>query len=224
MLETGRLFSASKPFAVELGLHGPIAGLQGGVIYDVDSGALLHAQPLSATVAAAAYDALIQKDFHLQLYFGDTLYLDHTSPASDEYIRLSRVEPVMVPDLRVLLEGKPPQGALMKLLAIGVPDLVASEIPVLARRLGHEANVFRSLPQYLGGHRSRSGQGSRARPYRGHLGCGSRGVRGDRRFRQRRSDVQGRGRRASRSRTRPRPTKMQRPGSSRNAGPVWQKR
>lgn len=149
VLETGRLFSASKPFAVELGLHGPIAGLQGGVIYDVDSGALLHAQPLSATVAAAAYDALIQKDFHLQLYFGDTLYLDHTSPASDEYIRLSRVEPVMVPDLRVLLEGKPPQGALMKLLAIGVPDLVASEIPVLARRLGHEANVFRSLPQYL---------------------------------------------------------------------------
>jgi Cof subfamily protein (haloacid dehalogenase superfamily) len=149
VLETGRLFSASKPFAVELGLHGPIAGLQGGVIYDVDSGALLHAQPLSATVALAAYDALVRKDYHLQLYFGDTLYLDHTSAAAAEYVRLSRIEPVMVPDLRALLTGSPPQGDLMKLLAIGAPDLVASEIPALARQLGRQANVFRSLPQYL---------------------------------------------------------------------------
>jgi Cof subfamily protein (haloacid dehalogenase superfamily) len=150
VLETGRLFSASRPFAVELGLHGPIAGLQGGVIYDVDSGALLHAQPLSATVALAAYDSMVGKDFHLQLYFGDTLYLDHTSAASVEYVRLSRVEPVMVPDLRALLTGAAAaHGDLMKLLAIGAPDLVAAEIPALARRLGNQANVFRSLPQYL---------------------------------------------------------------------------
>lgn len=149
VLETGRLFSASKPFAVELGLHGPIAGLQGGVIYDVDSGALLHAQPLSASVALAAYDALVCKDYHLQLYFGDALYLDRMSAASAEYIRLSRVEPVMVPDLRTLLTGAPLHGDLMKLLAIGAPDLVAADIPELARRLADQANVFRSLPQYL---------------------------------------------------------------------------
>jgi len=149
VLETGRLFSASKPFAVELGLHGPIAGLQGGVIYDVDSGALLHAAPLSATIALAAYDALVRKEYHLQLYFGDTLYLDHMSAASAEYIRLSRVQPVMVPDLRALLTGTPPQSALMKLLAIGAPDHVATDIPVLARQFGAQANVFRSLPHYL---------------------------------------------------------------------------
>jgi Cof subfamily protein (haloacid dehalogenase superfamily) len=149
VLQTGRLFSASKPFAVELGLHGPIAGLQGGVIYDVDTGALLHAQPLSATVALAAYDALVSKDFHLQLYFGDALYLDHMSAASAEYIRLSRVEPVMVPDLRVLLTGAPPHGALIKVLAIGAPDLVAADLPLLGRQLEGQANVFRSLPQYL---------------------------------------------------------------------------
>jgi Cof subfamily protein (haloacid dehalogenase superfamily) len=149
VLLTGRLFSASKPFAVELGLHGPIAGLQGGVIYDVDSGALLHAEPLSATVALTAYDALVSKEYHLQLYYGDALYLDHMSAASTEYIRLSRVEPVMVPDLRTLLSGAPPEADLMKLLAIGAPDHVAAELPVLARQLNGRANVFRSLPQYL---------------------------------------------------------------------------
>jgi Cof subfamily protein (haloacid dehalogenase superfamily) len=149
VLETGRLFSASKPFAVELGLHGPIAGLQGGVIYDIDSGTLLHAQPLSATIALAAYDALVGKAYHLQLYFGDSLYLDHMSAASAEYLRLSRVEPVMVPDLRTLLTSPPPQATLMKLLAIGAPDHVSADIPVLARQLGNQANVCRSLPQYL---------------------------------------------------------------------------
>jgi Cof subfamily protein (haloacid dehalogenase superfamily) len=149
VLATGRLFGASRPFAVELGLHGPLIALQGGAIYDLDSGDLLHVAPLSATVALAAYDALLPKAYHLQLYFGDTLFLDHTSAASDEYVRLSRVEPVMVPDLRALLAGAPPPGALIKLLAIGAPAAVAAEVPVLAGLLGPRANVCKSLPQYL---------------------------------------------------------------------------
>jgi Cof subfamily protein (haloacid dehalogenase superfamily) len=149
VLVTGRLFSASRPFALGLGLHGPLAGLQGGVVYDVDSGVLLHATPLSASVALAAYDALRPKDFDLQLYFGDTLYLDHMSAASAAYLRLSRVEPVMVPDLRSLLTGAPPAGALIKLLAIGAPDAVADEIAPLSAVLGAGANVCRSLPHYL---------------------------------------------------------------------------
>jgi hypothetical protein len=149
VLVTGRLFSASRPFALDLGLHGPLAGLQGGVVYDVDSGELLHATPLSASVALAAYDALLPKHFDLQLYFGDSLYLDHMSVASAEYLRLSRVEPVMVPDLRTLLTGPAPAGALIKLLAIGAPDAVVEEIVPLSDRLGSGANVCRSLPQYL---------------------------------------------------------------------------
>jgi hypothetical protein len=149
VLVTGRLFSASRPFALDLGLHGPLAGLQGGVVYDVDSGELLHATPLNASVALAAYDALHPKRFDLQLYFGDALYLDHMSAASAEYLRLSRVEPVMVPDLRSLLAGAAPAGALLKLLAIGAPEDVAGEIDPLGASLGAAANVCRSLPQYL---------------------------------------------------------------------------
>ena len=149
VLVTGRLFSASRPFAKDLGLHGPLAGLQGAVVYDVDSGDLLHATPLSASVALAAYDALLLKHYDIQLYFGDSLYLDHMSPASAEYIRLSRVEPVMVPDLRSLLTGAAPAGALLKLLAIGAPDAVTGDIEPLAASLGAAANVCRSLAHYL---------------------------------------------------------------------------
>lgn len=149
VLASGRLFAASKPFALELGLHGPIAALQGGAIYDLDSGKLLHVAPLRPAIALAAYDALLAKAYDVQLYFGDTLYLDHTSANSDEYIRLARVEPVMVPDLRALLTGAAPPGALIKLLAIAAPEIVIRDLPLLASQLGQHANVCRSLPQYL---------------------------------------------------------------------------
>jgi len=149
VLASGRLFAASKPFALELGLRGPLAALQGGAIYDLDSGELLHVVPLRPAIALAAYDALLAKAYDVQLYFGDTLYLDHASANSDEYIRLARVEPVMVPDLRALLTGAAPPGALIKLLAIGAPDEVIRDLPLLASQLGKHANVCRSLPQYL---------------------------------------------------------------------------
>ena len=54
-----------------------------------------------------------------------------------------------MPDLRALLTGAPPPGALIKLLAIGEPGAVAAEVPALAARLGAQANVCKSLPQYL---------------------------------------------------------------------------
>ncbi|HEY5095805.1 MAG TPA: Cof-type HAD-IIB family hydrolase [Candidatus Eremiobacteraceae bacterium] len=149
VLATGRLFAASRPFASDLGLRGPLAALQGGVIYDLDSGELLHVVPLRPAIALAAYDVLRARAYDLQLYFGDTLYLDHSSAASDEYLRLARVEPVMVPDLRVLLTGAAPPGALIKLLAIGAPDAVVRDLPLLSGQLGLHANVCRSLPQYL---------------------------------------------------------------------------
>lgn len=149
VLATGRLFAASKPFAQTLNLRGPLAALQGGVIYDLESDRLLHVVPLRTAIALSAYDALLERAYDLQLYFGDTLYLDHRSAASDEYLRLARVEPVIVSDLRALLTGAPPAGELIKLLAIGPPEAVIRDLPVLASQLGQLANVCRSLPQYL---------------------------------------------------------------------------
>ena len=149
VLATGRMFAASKPYADSLGLTGPLACLQGGAIYDLRSGSLLHATPLGAPLALMAYDLLLAKGYHLQVYFGDTLYLDHSSARSDEYMRLSRVQPVMVPDLRALLSGAPPPGALIKLLGMGPPEAVAADVPVVSVQLGAAANVCRSLPEYL---------------------------------------------------------------------------
>lgn len=149
-LASGRMFAASKPFAVELGLRTPIIVLQGSAVYDVESGKPLLATTLKNDVALQAYDYLQQQRFHVQLYFGDSLYLDELDDRARHYIRLSRVEPVMVPDLRPLLTTSPPrEPGPMKVLGIDSPARVQAHIPILAGRFGARANVFRSLPMYL---------------------------------------------------------------------------
>jgi len=149
-LASGRLFAASRPYAQELGLRGPIIVLQGAVAYDLRSEERLFCTPLPADTALVAYDYLKERGFHLQLYFGDRLYLDELNDRAKYYLELSRVEPVMVNDLRALLTVAPPRDpGPIKVLAIAEPDQVNATIPQLAQQLGSKANVFRSLPRFL---------------------------------------------------------------------------
>ncbi len=149
-LSSGRLLAASRPFADELGLRGPIIVLQGAVGYDLQTEATLFCTPLQNTIALFAYDFLKTRGFHMQLYYGDQLYLDTVGRWAQYYLALSRVEPVMVPDLRVLLSNSPPpQPGPIKVLAIAQPEMVAATIPELRMEMGARANVFRSLPPFL---------------------------------------------------------------------------
>jgi len=104
---------------------------------------------VEAWIAGEALEATRAARMRVQLYFDDRLYLDGTDARSDEYVRLSRVEPVIVPDLAALLRGEPPGPGPMKLLAIGDESTVLEQVKTLADRFGQRANVFRSLPQYL---------------------------------------------------------------------------
>lgn len=149
-LASGRLFAASRPFATQLGLHGPIIALQGAAAYELSSEQRLFCTPLAVPTALRAYDDLRRRGFHLQLYYGDSLYLDTLNDAARYYLKISRVEPVMVPDLRALLTGSAPaQAGPIKLLGIASQELVSETIPTLAEAFDGSANVFRSLPVFL---------------------------------------------------------------------------
>lgn len=148
-IATGRLFSAAVPFARDLGLRGFLVPLNGAAIFDIANATMVRAVPLDAAIAREALDATRAAGMRPQLYFGDRLYLDGTDARTDEYLRLSRVEPVMVPDLTDLLQGRPPAPGPMKFLAIGDPSTVQAEVRNLGAHFGKRASVFRSLPQYL---------------------------------------------------------------------------
>jgi Cof subfamily protein (haloacid dehalogenase superfamily) len=149
-LASGRLFAAARPYAQELGLTGPLIALQGAVAYEVGSGKRLYCNPLAKDTALRAYDDLKARRLHLQLYYGDRLYVDELNDWARYYLRISRVDPIVVADLRDLLTVKPPNDpGPLKVLAIAEPDIVMETIPLLARSLGSSANVFRSLPPFL---------------------------------------------------------------------------
>lgn len=151
-LATGRLFAAARPFAAALRAYGPLIALNGAAIYALDDthDELLHSTPLKRDIGLRAYDALKAADFHVQLYFNDRLYLDAMNERAQLYLRLSRVDPIMVPDLRVLLTTSPPrEPGPMKVLGVASPEAVLAFIPVLSAQLGPSANVFRSQPPFL---------------------------------------------------------------------------
>lgn len=148
-IATGRLFSAGAPFARELGLRGFLIPLNGAAVFDVESGAMVRCVPLDASVAREAVVALRAAGMRVQLYFGDELYLDGMDARSEEYVRLSRVTPVIVPDLVALLAGPPPAPGPMKVLAIGDETAVQAQVRTLGARFGNRANVFRSLRRYV---------------------------------------------------------------------------
>lgn len=149
-LATGRLFSASAPFANDLGLRGFLIPLNGAAVFDVPSRLMLHAVPLDKSVAVTALDQLREKGFRVQLYFGDRMFLDGMDERSEKYIRLSRIQPVKVPDLRALLTvDPPPEKEPLKLLGIASEAEVLAQVAQLGARLGSRANVFRSQPPYI---------------------------------------------------------------------------
>jgi len=149
-LASGRLLAASRPYADQLGLDGPIIVLQGAVGYDLRSGSRLFFTPVEVDVALRAYDSLRARGFHLQLYYGDHLYLDAMNRWAHYYIGLSRVEPIMVADLRALLvQTPPPEPGPVKVLAIAEPAKVSATAPQLRAELGKRANVVTSLPPFL---------------------------------------------------------------------------
>jgi Cof subfamily protein (haloacid dehalogenase superfamily) len=149
-LATGRLFDASRRFADELQLRGYITVLQGSQIYELSTGRLVHAAPLQRELALQAFDALKARGFHLQLYFGDRLYLDELDERARYYLSMSQVQPEVVSDLRTLLDGSPPPGpGPMKVLGVDDPAKVSSTVPLLARTLGPAVSVFKSQPAYL---------------------------------------------------------------------------
>jgi Cof subfamily protein (haloacid dehalogenase superfamily) len=170
-LASGRLLAASRPLARQLGLSGPIIALQGAVAYELASGGRLFCTPLAPTKALQAYDALREGGFHLQLYYGDDLYLDRMNDAARYYLKLSGVQPVMVPDLRGLLNGeRPSEPGPIKVLGIASAEKVQDTIPRLASLLGDGVNVFRSLPVFLEVTDRHATKGEALRKLAEHLG------------------------------------------------------
>lgn len=92
ILATGRLFSAVRPRAQELNLHGEVIVYQGGGIYDIDSGKPLWLNTIPTQKAARLLEELEKLDYCENLcYFNDECNCARPSEYVDYFCQICGV-------------------------------------------------------------------------------------------------------------------------------------
>ncbi len=147
---TGRMASSALPYARELGLRGPIVGMQGALIRAMPDagrpglGRLLYHRPLQAAVAR---DALVWCRSH-----GLDPHLNHLEkmviPASDsraaEYVRFNLGRVVTMPDLDAWVRRP-----VTKVMSVGDPPTPTRLLPAARADFDGRADVTVSHPMFL---------------------------------------------------------------------------
>lgn len=143
-IATGRMYSSVVPYAAALGLDLPLITYQGALIKNALTGVTILHQPVPAQLAQQVLDIARGQGLHINFYINDQLYMEDWSVAGQEYARLARVQPQIVPDLSQLLHQDP-----TKVLMIGEPEelnKLQSELKVF---FGQELHITKSKPHYL---------------------------------------------------------------------------
>jgi hypothetical protein len=143
-LATGRMFSATVPFARELGIQAPLICYQGGWIQAPD-GPVLHRTPLPEAQAQAALLMGREQGWHTVLYADGRLFIDAQIHPRRFYEELLGPDPVVASDLVELL-GK---HTADKVLFVADP----ADIPAMARCLhdsfGATSEVVQSHARFV---------------------------------------------------------------------------
>lgn len=142
---TGRMFAATKRFAEQLGITGPVACYQGAAIFEVVGGTVVRQTPVRSDVAAETLAWAAEHGVHAQCYADDVLYLDHINRFSKRYTDLAQVEPVVVPSLREAFADRP----TIKIVLVDDPDRSAQHLKDLQALLGERAYLTRSHVDFV---------------------------------------------------------------------------
>jgi Cof subfamily protein (haloacid dehalogenase superfamily) len=142
---TGRMFAASRPYADELGIEGPIVCYQGAAIFEAATGAILRQVPVARDVTREVLDWAHQHGVHAQCYADDKLYVEAINRFSERYTNLARVEPHVVPSLRAAFADRPS----IKIVLVDDPGPSEQHIAALRALLGERAYLTRSHVDFV---------------------------------------------------------------------------
>jgi len=142
---TGRMFAAAKPYAVELGISGPIVCYQGAAIFEVASGATLRQVTVQPDVTRTVLDWAHEHGVHAQCYADDVLYVEAINRFSKRYTDLARVEPHVVPSLREAFAQRP----TIKIVLVDDPGPSQRHLDALRALLGERAYLTRSHVDFV---------------------------------------------------------------------------
>ncbi len=142
---TGRMYAGARPFALALGLRGPLVCYQGAVIADARTGRFEREVPLPNAVARKIYEAATPLGYHVQFYRDDKFYVEHDNAYARLYARTSGTEPVVVASLLDAFAGHDST----KVNIVTEPALAPAALAAMQRAVGDEAYVTRSNPEFV---------------------------------------------------------------------------
>jgi len=143
-LATGRMFSATRPFAEALGIRAPLICYQGGWIQGLET-PVLHRDALPTSLARASIAMGKAQGWHTILYADGELYIDAMRHPQRFYEQLLGPAPSVEPELVSVLENHTPD----KVLFVADPDEIPGMERLLTSAFGSEAEVVQSHARFI---------------------------------------------------------------------------
>ena len=147
---TGRMTSSALPFARELGLRGPIVGMQGALIREMPApgrpglGRLLYHRPLPAVVVREALAWCRAHGLEPHLNHLERMVVLAGDSRAAEYVRFNAGRVVMVPDLDAWVRHP-----VTKVISVGDAPLPTRLLPGARADFAGRADVTVSHPKFL---------------------------------------------------------------------------
>lgn len=140
---TGRPFPGALPWAVRLGLDGPIVCYQGAEIRLPDGSTILD-HGVSHDLAMEVIRFARERDLHVQAYRDDMLIVERDRPEAHEYANHAGMEIHVVGDLDVAMGPTTP-----KLVIVATAGRLEALLPEARERWKGRLNIATSVPTYL---------------------------------------------------------------------------
>lgn len=165
-LATGRSFPSAQKIAAQVGLNVPIITYQGSLIKNLIDGRVLYERAVPPEAARYIYEYSEKHGLHLQLYFGDGLYVKEDNEKIKSYTRLTSLPYKVAENFRELVSM--PQ---TKMLIIDEParlDQIAEE---LRESLKDQVHITKSKAHYLEFLHKEGNKGAAVSFLADHIGC-----------------------------------------------------
>ena len=140
---TGRPFPGAKPWALRIGLDGPIICYQGAQIRALD-GEMLLDQGIPRDLAMEVIRFARERDLHIQAYSNDDLLVERDRPEAHQYADHAGMPINVVADLDAAMGPTTP-----KLVIVAKREVLEALLPEVRRLWQGRLNAATSMPTYL---------------------------------------------------------------------------
>ncbi|MBC7321317.1 HAD family phosphatase [bacterium] len=142
-IASGRMLSSIYNYYKILELDTPIIAYNGAMIGDKDLNIIYH-EPIEYPAWFQILEVLLEKDFQINLYFNDNLYIFRKNSYGGNYPLQNKVPAIFVDNIEEI-----PKLPTTKILGIGSPELVKETQLKLRKIFNNSFYITTSSPTYL---------------------------------------------------------------------------